>query len=211
VVVWHNGSDTVPDMETMAQADYIYCKSNWGVWTRFDFCHAFRTKYICVFDDDCIPGRKWLENCLETQSHEAPTVLGAFGVVFVGGQRKNRKYYGPGHDSDVATEVDIVGHSWFFPSAWLPDFYGFSRPGHKTCGEDYCWSLVAQQHGKPVLVPRHPRSDPQLWGSLRHELGDDKVALFKQPGEERRKAEAHAYARELGWKPWALRKPKEQK
>ena len=53
---------------------------NWGVWPRFLFCAEFKSEYVCVFDDDTIPGSRWIENCLKTMN-STPGLLGANGVL----------------------------------------------------------------------------------------------------------------------------------
>ena len=46
----------------------IDSSKNFGVWGRFALGLLANTKYICVFDDDTIPGRKWFENCLTSMN-----------------------------------------------------------------------------------------------------------------------------------------------
>ena len=36
---------------------------NVGVWGRFHFANKAQSSFVCVFDDDTIPGKRWLENC----------------------------------------------------------------------------------------------------------------------------------------------------
>ena len=37
---------------------------NGGVWKRFEFAEEIcKSPYICIFDDDTIPGARWFENC----------------------------------------------------------------------------------------------------------------------------------------------------
>ena len=44
--------------------DYEIAETNGGVWKRFEYA-AKKTlsPYVCIFDDDTIPGSRWLENC----------------------------------------------------------------------------------------------------------------------------------------------------
>ena len=60
-----------------------FCNKNLGVWARFAYAINADTEYICVFDDDTIPGKKWFENCLETmKTHRG--LLGCRGVRMTG-------------------------------------------------------------------------------------------------------------------------------
>jgi GT2 family glycosyltransferase len=57
------------------------CNKNLGVWARFAYALNASTEYVCIFDDDTIPGNRWLENCLNTiQTHNG--LLGTAGIRF---------------------------------------------------------------------------------------------------------------------------------
>ena len=179
--------------------------SNWGVWPRFLFCSEFESEYVCVFDDDAIPGPRWLENCLETiRTHEG--LLGTLGVIFVNGTRGQQAKVGWFHPVEHVVEVDIVGHAWFFKRSWLRYFALEPRCGARTAGEDYHFSVALQKHlGLGTFVPPHQPNDKSAWGSTNGELGNDKVALYLQPGEDQNKEDAHNGYLAAGWLPLALR------
>ena len=53
------------DEKILKQFDaYEIAETNGGVWKRFEYA-AKKTlsPYVCIFDDDTIPGSRWLENC----------------------------------------------------------------------------------------------------------------------------------------------------
>ena len=60
-----SGSKVVLSNEILSQFDdYEIAEENGGVWKRFEYAAKKATApYVCVFDDDTIPGRRWLENC----------------------------------------------------------------------------------------------------------------------------------------------------
>ena len=39
---------------------------NYGVWARFAFALNAKSDYICLLDDDTIPGIRWTENCISS-------------------------------------------------------------------------------------------------------------------------------------------------
>lgn len=196
IVVWHNHSDVKPDMAALKQADYAYCSQNYGVWGRFNFCLNFDTEYVCVIDDDTIPGRRALEVCYEALQ-ETGGVIGAMGVRFPTGERNPREYIGLDGHLDVPHRVDLVGHMWFFMRDWLRDYHASNAPRHPHCGEDYHWSFVT---GNNCWVPRRDLADADTWTSLNPRLGADEVALYLQEEADGIKLNAHNWYKANGWR-----------
>lgn len=182
ILFWQNkGDDFNPDLTNLTT--HANCNKNLGVWARFAFALNARTEYICVFDDDTIPGTKWLENCYNTiQTHDG--LLGTIGVKFnnennymdnvrVGWDRPNEK-----------TEVvDIVGHSWFFKREDLATFWReLPDLNHsQLVGEDMHFSYTLQKYlGKKTYVPPHPKNQVEKWGSIpitAWSIGQDQAAI----------------------------------
>ena len=145
------------------------CGENKGVWERFRFAQSASSKYVCVFDDDTIPGEKWLENCHSCMiQHEG--IYGTIGIVL----EKYEEYpfggfYRVGWDGPLnkITRVDFVGHAWFFERRYLDYMFDKTEKYQefKYAGEDMCLSFKCQQHGINTFVPPHPNTDRALWGS----------------------------------------------
>ena len=146
------------------------CPENMGVWERFKYAKEnAHSEYICMFDDDTIPGKNWLENChLHMQENEG--VYGTVGIVLqkpefypYGGFFRvgwHRPYHGLAH-------VDFVGHSWFFKKQWLDYMFDGTEEFQKFkyAAEDMCLSFKCKEHGIPTFVPPHPYWDLEQWGS----------------------------------------------
>ena len=155
------------------------CNTNLGVWARFAYALNAKTKYICIFDDDTIPGSKWLENCLNTiQTHRG--LLGTRGIIF-----QNQYSYAHTHGigwetaNEETVRVDIVGHCWFFEREWLSAYWSEMPPAEFFyAGEDMHFSYAIQKHyGLNTYVPPHPKNDKEMWGSLKAmEYGNGKEA-----------------------------------
>jgi CDP-4-dehydro-6-deoxyglucose reductase, E1 len=81
ILLWYNNpGDSDPNYEIGTKIPTAYCTANFGVWARFAFALNAKSEYICIFDDDTIPGKKWLENCLNTmKTHEG--LLGTVGLT----------------------------------------------------------------------------------------------------------------------------------
>lgn len=161
------------DQEIINDCNSIISNTNFGVWGRFTAALNARTKYVCIIDDDTIPGKKWLENCYNTlQTH--------YGVLSTRGAIMN-----PGHDlqypapnsykavgwcsqNEITTRVDMGCHSWFFEKEWLRGFFAeMPSPFPMRYGEDMHLSYSVKKHFDiNTYVPPHPANDLDLWGSM---------------------------------------------
>jgi GT2 family glycosyltransferase len=192
IIIWHNhieGYD-IPD-SIKNDKSIIICDSNrnLGVWPRFAAGLLANTEYICVFDDDTIPGRKWFENCLTTMN-EVNGLLGTIGLIYRPPFNNYFEHeYRIGWDGprNEITKVDIVGHSWFFRRSWLPELFKIV-PDYNilfTTGEDMGFSWALQQIGIGTYVPPHPINEPEMYGSIPHiamKYGTENVAVsFNNP------------------------------
>jgi hypothetical protein len=192
IIIWKNTMDSIelpkiPD-ELNNNIIIINCSKNLGVWPRFYaglFCNS---KYICVFDDDTIPGCDWFKNCLNTiETHRG--LLGTIGLRFIKGNNYIHEFPRMGWEgaNENTVQVDIVGHSWFFEREWITELTKF-EPDYSSMlswGEDICFSYCLQQIGINTYVPPHPRSNMNLWGShpeLALRYGADNNAISYLPG-----------------------------
>ena len=186
IIIWKNFAEgielpSIPS-ELMKNVTIIQSSENYGVWARFTPGLLVNTEYVCIFDDDTIPQRKWFENCLNTQKTH-PGLLGAIGLCFYEG---NRYIYGAryGWDGpcDTPVEVDIVGHSWFFRQEWLGILWQF-KPNYDImlkAGEDIAFSYMLQKNGIKTYVPPHPKDDIEMYGSHPEKAwkyGNDSAAI----------------------------------
>ena len=178
VMLWYNhpGDDDMINYDIMTEIPTAYSNVNLGVWARFAFALNAETKYVCVFDDDTIPGKKWIENCLNTiKTHRGllATVGAMYTIPIEPGP--NSSYYehyirfGWNHNNKYVQEVDWTGHSWFFEKEWLSVFWReLPNPKYKTCGEDMHFSFMLQKYlGLKSYVPPHPVDDKEMWGSIK--------------------------------------------
>lgn len=167
------------DPEILRHIKHTRSNFNTGVWGRFAHALNCKTKYICIFDDDTIPGERFLENCINS-FNEKPGLYGTIGLVF-----NNDTYYSPErygwdvNNNDEITQVDIVGHCWFFSREMLSAFWR-ELPDENDfyVGEDMHFSHMLQKYTDyKTYVPPHPIGDKSLWGSIHAlQLGCDNVA-----------------------------------
>lgn len=160
LLVWQNyHAATRAEWKKDLFSDVLHagCNQNLGVWARFAYALNARTEFVCVFDDDIIPGSRWFENCLETiKRHNG--LLGGHGVVFHSeSDYTARTHYGWRAPNRYAARVDIVGNAWFFRREWLA-LYWSELPGLDqvwTAGEDFHFSYMLQKSGIGTFVPQH--------------------------------------------------------
>lgn len=182
IMLWQNAGETF-DADLTCQTVHASCNQNLGVWARFAFALNANSEFVCVFDDDTIPGPRWFENCLRTISvHNG--LLGTVGVRF----HTTAGYFpcarvGWCAPSENVERVDIVGHAWFFRRDWLSVFWrelpGINHP--RLVGEDIHFSYMLQKFLRlNTYVPPHPPSRMDLWGSQPQSgmsIGQDHAAI----------------------------------
>ena len=167
ILIWNNG-DYI-DFKNFDKNIFIANSSkNFGVWSRFSFALNAETEYICVLDDDTIPGKSFFENCLSTMQI-SPGLLGARGLRFLSKNRyEPHKSFGWDNPNEELKVVDIVGHAWFFKKEWLCYFWRELPLSNSSrlVGEDIHFSYTLQKYaGIKTIVPPHPVKNKDYWGS----------------------------------------------
>lgn len=170
IIIWNNGcSDDFTKYKNNSDVLFFDSNHNFGVWSRFFISFIANTKYVCIFDDDTIPGSKWFENCINTLSIIGNGILGTCGMIFKPGDDYDHiRRVGWVDPNENITEVDAICHSWFFPrkmfDAYINDLPNTEQ--FKTFGEDMHLSHTYQKFKNiKTYVPPHPKNKPELWGS----------------------------------------------
>lgn len=183
VMLWYNfpGNGISLNYDVIHKTKAAVNNTNYGVWARFAFALNARTKYICIFDDDTIPGNRWFENCIETIK-SYPGLLGTNGLICLDkNDYFNHQRYGWINPNESIIKVDLVGHAWFFEREYLTAMWSElpSIDFSFLCGEDMHFSYTLQKYKNlGTYVPPHPKNDISLWGSLKGwELGTDQNAI----------------------------------
>ena len=154
---------------------------NVGVWGRFDFAMRMATcKYVCVFDDDTIPGTRWLENC-HTEMTKQEGLYGTIGIILEKPELypnvNKGSHFRVGWQGNLnhTVEVDFVGHSWFFKREWLPCLFNapLELRKYKLVGEDmsFSYQLLTEKNIK-TYVPPHYKRNKEFHGSLKKYAND---------------------------------------
>lgn len=179
-----------------------------GFNAKFITAMAAKGDFVAIFDDDTIPGRKWLENCLDS-FREKEGIYGPFGV-----RMSNPSYRGVyrlsgwnNNNKDIE-ETDFMGQSWFMPYDYL-HFMWMEQPPFYNNAEDIFFAYLAQKYGDiKIYVPPHPKNDKEMWGSLKAQYGLDKEAISIREYKEHnrlRNEMVKQLIQEKGWMPLYLR------
>lgn len=184
----HISSDTVIEA-TGPLARVLHSDIN-SLYTRFSFAGLARSPYVCVVDDDVIPGFFWMENAMRVCRQYnalavasgrlyAPGALRGFFKV-VGSVDKLDEGYISCARSD--TYCDWGCNSYFFKREWIGHI--LSRPRYLDSWKSYDDIQLAASlflgGGIPTVTPMQPSSDPRFCASLREkEYGADKYAIWK--------------------------------
>ena len=182
----------------------IICDHNFGVIPRFTIASCLESEYVCIFDDDTMPGERWFENCLNyVDSTQA--LCGTIGLRYLSKTDLQTEKPRMGWEgmNEKLEYVDLVGHSWFFRREWAKYFWE-EDPVFYTFGEDIHFCAILQRHGIRSACPPHPQSDKSLWGSIKPDRGVDKVAIScsSDKSEEFWQVVKHEFKR--GYKPILL-------
>lgn len=181
---------------------------NWKFYGRFAGAMLSSSKYIAMFDDDTIPGSKWFDNCLETMKTNEG-ILGGAGVRLSGDRYVGHSRYGWSSNNESVTEVDLVGHAWFFKREWLK-YLWMEQPFTWHNGEDIQFSYCCQKYGDiKTFCPPHPKNQKEMSSSLKgYELGVDDKATSRARNHSVFYAQRDACVKNAilnGWKPLVLR------
>ncbi len=158
---------------------------NVGVWGRFEYARdCANSPYVCLFDDDTIPGERWLENCHFHMQNKL-AIYSTLGISLI--KSKGYPYngfYRIGWSSanKRCEEVDFAGHAWFIKKEWISWMFENTTKyqGIRYAAEDMCLSVKAKEHNIPTIILPHPRKDKSLWGSQYEcalKYGNSSVAL----------------------------------
>ena len=185
---------------------------NFKFHARFALPLLCDTEYVAIFDDDTIPGPRWLENCIDTSTRNNCIVL-ARGLSVKREYKDQREQChsstGDGKAVEKEVEVDLGGHCWFFKSEWC-QYMWRDRPSTWDNGEDIHFSAACKIYGGiRSFVPAMPSQDKSLWGDLHMHLGSDEYATWRQSDHSVLRGDAVKYWIERGWNPLILEKGKE--
>jgi cellulose synthase/poly-beta-1,6-N-acetylglucosamine synthase-like glycosyltransferase len=188
IMYWNlasHGSECKVDYDLLRRESIEYAETShdYGVWGRFTFALNASTDFICIMDDDVIPGRRYIENCINSYQQQ-PGIYGTFGTCFRRdgggihyGWRETR--------SHTVKQVNYLYQTWFMPrvaiNAFWTEVISERLTKNRHIGEDIHLSLMAKKYlGLRSYVVPHPENNKEFWGNtagLKYGLDEHAVHL----------------------------------
>lgn len=204
--VWYNKSDITQYRPKNEKIKTYYANWNTKFWGRFVLPFLVDTPFVAMFDDDVLPQKGWLQNCLETINKDNSNgILGGSGVILGSKSYRHgmRKVGWNGKHSDKPERVDLVGHAWFFRQEWIK-YLWYEKPYTWENGEDIMFSFLAQKYGNiNTFVPPHPENNKKIWSTdfnVANTVGGDSNASFKKKPHYGLRDKICGYCIDNGWK-----------
>lgn len=186
------------------EINHIHSKTkNFKFHGRFTVPLLMDTDYVAIFDDDTIPGSRWLENCI-FHIKKFNCIIGANGRTINNQETLGELGFGDGSEISSSIYVDFVGHCWFFKREWSHFMWSF-QPSTFENGEDIHFAASAYiKGGIRCMVPVQPNIDKTIWGDTNVSLGWDEHATWKKPDHGSTRLNVKKYWLEKGWQPLLL-------
>ena len=200
IYIWQNGNFINIDKYRNMGVKIIKSDENFKFHGRFAFALLMQTEYVTIFDDDIIPGKKWLENCLQL-SKQKNCIVGANGRYFA---TKSKKYIGVGNGftKDYISnpvKVDLVGHSWFFKKKWLT-FMWRQIPFTYDNGEDIHFCYCSKLFGKIDSYVAGQNNNDNKADTTDNKYASDQFASWKINNHQKIRVSISENFMKIGWK-----------
>jgi len=203
--IWQNYNKEKPYKLANLPQDVVLVNSenyNFQYHGRFTLALLAKTPFVCVLDDDTIPGHHWLENCIN-HYQSCPGLYGASGVRLLDSYRRIEKVGWSKGGNEYAERVDLVGHAWFAAKS-IYKFLFLEEPISWDNGEDIQFSYLLQKYANlNTYVPTQPKHDLRLWGSdpaTGKSLGSDQHASWRQENHWLERVQICDQYLKRGWK-----------
>jgi GT2 family glycosyltransferase len=162
---------------------------------RFFYALNAQTEYVFICDDDQMPGRRYLQKCIEIVEQN-DCIVTAYGLKFgdIPGYNPVAKHGWMFPNQNIET-VDMAGQSWFMKKSTLK-YIAYEEPYSWVNGEDLHLSYMAKKYGNiPCVVAPHRVDNPEEWSNnpLYRYRGDDSVATWKTSNHKSIRDEAVNY------------------
>lgn len=185
IIIIQNESHLTIDRKDFSQFNFTLIKSDLNsLYTRWIIGYLSDSKYVCVFDDDVIPGRKWIELCIQT-SNKYNALVGPSGRIAQPGSQPAWKSIET-QESGEDELCDWVCNSYFFQTSWIKYVVAADRyaGSQKTYDDIQLATTLKAFGGINTVVPGQPKKNPELNGHTKRQYGHDEHALWKrQPTE----------------------------
>lgn len=180
---------------------YFHFEENPGVFGRFESVTEVQTPFVCILDDDQIPGKRFLENALEA-CKRLNAIISPHGRWLSPQTNQTERFVGDGFEFQHSfcledTKVDFGNNAWFFRKEWITHFLSVP-PLFRNNGEDIHLSATSKLSGDiPTYVPK--QIVPSESGNVKRIYSGDSHALHKKPLFSEERIKVIRRFRQLNW------------
>ncbi len=215
-LVWVNPSDRIrlsgPTLALIAKSPNVQPTVDMGPWMRWGVAAVCNTEFVAIFDDDCMPGPRWIEAAIaRLQQSDEHTVVAAGGILYGSDAYDDVRLVGPEAPPAGEVEVDVGRGAWVMRTSTARLVVARARASDVLSTGIHVAAAV-QDAGALTIVLPYGR-DHALWGMLEtplteHSMStriDEEARAGNAPmsAEEMREQIYGAY-RESGWVPWCV-------
>lgn len=183
MMAWVNTGEVRHDEQALngSGLTIIRANANLGPWMRFTLAAEAVTKYVCILDDDTLPGPRWIEACVNRleeaeeaaaadPDHDPDEDLGTYCIAAVGqifrtDHPLDTYLVGPQSPRDEELEVDVGRQGWFFRRDLAHVFANRPRPIMGPLGWDLHFAAAVQEEGVLTICLPYPPGNQEAWGA----------------------------------------------
>ncbi len=219
VVVIVNRGEVNQDEQALSGAavSIIRANSNLGPWFRFTAALEAPSKYVCVLDDDTLPGPRWLEMAIarleaaEQEPEIGTLCIAVAGEVFRSDNPADRYEVGPHSPRAEELEVDIGRQGWVFRKELLLPFFNTPRQGTGQIGWAHHLAATLQLEEVLTVVLPYAPNNKEAWGMLESASTERSVSQAVErtagqggPNLTFLREQLYKGYRKLGWAPLSV-------
>jgi GT2 family glycosyltransferase len=200
VTIWQNEDHVclAEHLDRWPEIQHVQSSENLRFHGRFALALLGDAEYVAIFDDDCIPGPRWLETAIHC-SEEHGAIVGANGRTYDPATLEQSDA-GGGIPSDVDQRVDLVGHCWVLRREWLRAMWAEPVPSWANGEDIHIAAACSIRLGVPCYVPAQPADDRDCWGDGDVMLGADDVATYRRADHRPLRLDLIRQWRARGWR-----------
>lgn len=216
LVLWANAGEVAQDAKVLSSVPGTVVRSNTnhGAWPRFREGLAAKSMYVCLLDDDTLPGPRWLEAAInririaEQDPEGGPICVAAMGEIFRTDNPDDRMILGPQSPRDEEMEVDIGRQGWVFNRELLRAVVANPSFGDGRHGWEFHLAACLQMQNVLTVVLPYEQGNTEQWGMLEPPTLERSLSWRFQIESGRggkdatfRRREIYAAYRQIGWAP----------
>lgn len=171
------------------------------LYNRFISSININTPYVFICDDDILPGKNYLERCIEfSRKKNNNLCIVSYGMIFKEGETKYNVYQRINHKSNITkpTLVNMGGQGYFLPTKLLKHFN--TSMIYEEYGEDIHLGYICWLNKIPTYVLDKDINNPYTWQDLTMgRRGSDSKAQWKYPTHKPIRSKLIKKYTELGW------------